>query len=37
MRRIVYLSTATRLMSDAELMEVLRVSRANNARDEVTD
>jgi len=36
MRRIVYLSTATRLMSDADLMEVLRVSRVNNARDNVT-
>jgi hypothetical protein len=36
MRRIVYLSTATRLMSDADLMEVLRVSRVNNARDGVT-
>jgi hypothetical protein len=36
MRRIVYLSTATRLMSDADLMEVLRVSRANNERDDVT-
>jgi hypothetical protein len=36
MRRIVYLSTATRLMSDADLMEVLRASRVNNARDEVT-
>lgn len=36
MRRIVYLSTASRLMSDAELMDVLRVSRENNTRDEVT-
>lgn len=36
MRRIVYLSTATHLMSDRELMEVLRVSRDNNARDGVT-
>ena len=36
MRRIVYLSTATRLMSDADLMEVLRVSRVNNVRDGVT-
>lgn len=36
MRRIVYLSTATRLMSDTELLEVLRVSRENNARDGVT-
>jgi hypothetical protein len=36
MRRIVYLSTATRLMSDADLLEVLRVSRVNNARDGVT-
>ncbi len=36
MRRIVYLSTATKLMSDAELMDVLRVSRGNNTRDEVT-
>ena len=36
MRRIVYLSTATRLMSDVELMDVLRVSRENNARDGVT-
>ena len=36
MRRIVYLSTATRLMSDVELMDVLRVSRENNARDKVT-
>lgn len=36
MRRIVYLSTATRLLSDLELMDVLRVSRENNARDGVT-
>lgn len=36
MRRIVYLSSATRLMSDADLMELLRVSRVNNARDDVT-
>jgi hypothetical protein len=35
-RRIVYLSTATRLMSDVELMDVLRVSRENNTRDGVT-
>ncbi len=36
MRRIVYLSTATRLLSDLELMDVLRVSRHNNERDGVT-
>lgn len=36
MRRIVYLSTATALMSDDELMSILRQSRENNLRDQVT-
>jgi hypothetical protein len=36
MRRIVYLSTATALMSDHELMSILRQSRENNLRDQVT-
>ena len=36
MRRIVYLSSATRPMSDADLVELLRASRVNNARDDVT-
>jgi hypothetical protein len=32
----VYVSSATRLLKDAELAEILRVSRANNQRDEIT-
>ena len=36
MRRIVYLSTASTLMSDNDLMALLRRSRENNLRVEVT-
>jgi hypothetical protein len=36
MRRIIYLSTATDLMSDDGLMSILRQSRENNLRDQVT-
>ena len=36
MRRIVYLSTATALMSNDELLSILCQSRENNLRDQVT-
>lgn len=33
---LVYVSSASRLMNDAELEEILRVSRVNNQRDGIT-
>lgn len=36
MLSLVYLSSATRLFSDAELDDILAVSRRNNARDGIT-
>jgi hypothetical protein len=33
---LVYVSSAVRLLSDAELIELLRISRQNNERDSIT-
>ena len=36
MRRIVYLSTARQALADADVEQILQVSRQNNARDGIT-
>ncbi|TSD67437.1 BLUF domain-containing protein [Inquilinus sp. KBS0705] len=36
MKNIVYLSTAVKLMSDADLIDILRVARAQNAENRIS-
>lgn len=36
MRYLIYISTATRLLADAELLEILDISRSNNEKKNIT-